>query len=64
MPAPPNSSLVGLPPPELPPGRGDAGASLAEGPIDARALRFLPPSGVGEGLGLVEGGRSVAIVRS
>jgi hypothetical protein len=57
MPALPNSSLVGLPAPKTPPGRGDAGARRAEGPMDARELMFLPLSGPGEGLGLVDGGR-------
>ena len=60
------SSLVG----RVPPGRGDAGgtgdsgAGRAEGPIDALILVLgvpVPDPGAGEGLGLVEGGRKVAI---
>jgi hypothetical protein len=64
MPAPPNNSLVGLLDAEPPPGRGEAEAMepLAEGPTDARAVAFLPSTpGEGEGLGLAEGGRRVAI---
>lgn len=61
MPALPRSSLVGLAPvPTL--GLGDGGgiaAARLEGPSDARCL--LSPLEEGEGLGLVEGGRSVAI---
>ena len=62
------SSLVG----RVPPGRGDAGgigdrgAGRADGPIEALMLVFgVPapePAGAGEGLGLVEGGRRVAII--
>jgi hypothetical protein len=62
MPALPKSSLVGLAP-EFPPGLGDGGgiaATRADGPIEARCLVSVP-TGEGEGLGLVEGGRSVAI---
>ena len=61
MPALPKSSLVGLPPPECPPGRGEAGARRADGPMDEREFMLLPPSGPGDGEGLVEGGRNVAI---
>jgi hypothetical protein len=64
MPAPPSSSLVGLPPPV----RGDAGgltrlmgAGRPDGPMEARAALFaepfMLPLGAGEGLGLVDGGR-------
>ena len=59
MPALPNSSLVGLAL-GVPPGRGEPGASLAAGPMDWRADAFLP--GSGEGLGLTDGGRRLAIV--
>jgi hypothetical protein len=62
MPALPKSSLVGLAP-EFPPGLGDGGGiapTRADGPIEARCL-VSAPTGEGEGLGLVEGGRSVAI---
>ena len=62
MPGLPRSSLVGLPAPETPPGRGDAGGSPAptaegrgDGPIEARKLGERPwalPPGPGEGLGL------------
>lgn len=62
MPALPNNSLVGLPTPETPTGRGDAGdkpwlptEGRVEGPIDARKLGDRPlelPAGPGEGLGL------------
>lgn len=61
MPPPPRSSLVGLPPPEFPPGRGEAGARRADGPMDEREFILLPPSGPGDGEGLVEGGRKVDI---
>lgn len=61
IPVPTKSSLVGLPPPEFPPGRGEAGARRAEGPIEAREFIFLPSLGPGEGDGLVEGGRRVDI---
>lgn len=66
MPAPPRSSLVGLPEP----GRGEAGGFTGEmgwgrpdGPIDALELVLapLPLPGAGEGLGLVDGGRRVDI---
>lgn len=49
-PPPPSSSLVGLPPPEWPPGLGDGSASAGElpaplvrdwGPMDARVLALL-----------------------
>jgi hypothetical protein len=66
MPALPNSSLVGLAL-VTPPGRGEPGARVvprAAGPIDWRAVAFLLLStGAGEGLGLVEGGRRLAMVR-
>lgn len=62
MPALPKSSLVGLPAPEIPPGRGEAGdrpapsaEGRAEGPMEARKLGDLPltlPRGPGEGEGL------------
>lgn len=59
----PKSSLVGLPTPEIAPGRGEAGerpcaATLGraeDGPIEARKLGDRPPAlpgGPGEGLGL------------
>lgn len=64
IPALPSSSLVGRPLP----GRGDVGglscigAGRPEGPSDARAADLGVPApepfGTGEGLGLVDGGRS------
>ena len=63
MPDPLRSSLVGLPAPETPPGRGEAGdrpcvamVGLEDvGPMEARKLGDLPPElppGAGETLGL------------
>ena len=63
MPALPRSSLVGLALDDVPPGRGEPGASvdpLAAGPIDWRACAFL--TGSGDGLGLSDGGRRLAMV--
>ena len=55
---------MGLALDDVPPGRGEPGASvdpLAAGPIDWRACAFL--TGSGDGLGLSDGGRRLAMVK-